>query len=163
MQGPADTCLNHVLNKRPQPQQGGHTCTQGTGVSRRDLPKPCLEAYQTQQGCSQQERARPARTHSAESHMLAACLSRTGAHQVKPAAMNVDDWPQQLADHGAALQVPPRAPLSPGALPGGLPRLCCLPERKVGRAALAAVYSYPFTRPVVVLHQKLYEAAVQRS
>ena len=153
MQGPADKCLNLVLNNRPQPQKGGHTCTQGTGVSRRDLLKPCLRAYQTQQGCTQQDWARPARTHPAESHTLAPCLSRTGAHQVKPAAVNVDDWPQQLADHGAALQVPPRASLAPGALPGGLPRLCCLPERKVGGAALATVYSYPFTRTVVILHQ----------
>lgn len=95
--------------------------------------------------------------------MRAACLLRPAAHQVKPAAMDVDDWPQQLADHGAAFQVPPWAPLPPGTLPGGLPWLCCFPERKVGRAALAAVYSHPFPRPVVFLHQEVQKAAVQRS
>ena len=94
--------------------------------------------------------------------MWAACLTSSRAHQVKPAAMDVDDWPQQLADHGAALQVPPGAPLPPGALPGGLPRLRRLPERKVGGAALAAVHSYPLARPVVFLHQEVQEAAVQR-
>ena len=86
--------------------------------------------------------------------MWAACLTSTCAHQVKAAAMDVDDRPQQLADHGAAFQVPAGAPLSPGALPGGLPWLGCLPERKVGGAALAAVHSYPFTRTIVFLHQK---------
>src|ERR671917_1487439 len=54
------------------------------------------------------------------------------------AAVDVGPLRQVLAHHRGALDVPARAPWTPGALPGRLARFGGLPEREVQRAPLEA-------------------------
>ena len=59
--------------------------------------------------------------------------------QVLAAAVHVECGPEVLLAHRRALDVPPRASRSPGALPGHrrrLARLCRLPESEIQRVAL---------------------------
>src|SRR5215212_10850428 len=57
---------------------------------------------------------------------------------VRAAAVDVGPFGQMLAHHRGALDVPARAPCSPGALPGRLARFGGLPQREVQRTPLEA-------------------------
>src|SRR5918993_1275994 len=57
---------------------------------------------------------------------------------IRAAAVDVGSFGQVLAHHRGALDVPARAPWTPGALPGRLARFGGLPQREVQRAPLEA-------------------------
>ncbi len=56
-----------------------------------------------------------------------------GENQVLPAAMDVQSLSQVFQGHGTTLNMPARSALPPGAIPGWLPGLSCLPQDKVHR------------------------------
>ena len=86
---------------------------------------------------------------------LAGHWQRANPHQIKTAAMNVNDRPHQFSDHGTALNVPPWPAGPPGGVPGGLPSLCRLPKGKILGVALPAVQSYTLPSPVVFLDKHI--------
>ena len=65
-------------------------------------------------------------------------------------SVDVNDRSHELPNHGATLNVPPRAAWAPRRLPGRLPRLCGLPECEIFRALLAAVHGNSLTSPASV-------------
>mmetsp|Transcript_40206 Transcript_40206/g.99515 ORF Transcript_40206/g.99515 Transcript_40206/m.99515 type:complete len:204 (-) Transcript_40206:488-1099(-) len=56
--------------------------------------------------------------------------------EVDAAAVDIHSLAQDVAAHGAALDVPPRPPHAPRAVPRGLPRLAGLPQHEVELALL---------------------------
>ncbi len=79
-------------------------------------------------------------------------------HQVIPAAVNIERLPQQRIRHGRALDMPPRPPLAPRALPPRLTRLRRLPEHEVHRVFLVGRHFDPRPRDHVI-----HRAARQRA
>ena len=63
-----------------------------------------------------------------------------GEDQILAAAMNINAFPQMLAGHGGAFDVPAWASLAPGAFPVGFSILFLLPESKIQRTAFFVVH-----------------------
>ena len=66
-----------------------------------------------------------------------------GKDEVLSAAVNVEGFAQVFLAHDRAFDMPARAAFSPGARPGGFPRLGGLPEREVHGVFLALVHRHP--------------------
>src|SRR5262249_41572842 len=81
--------------------------------------------------------------------------------QVLPAAVDVDGLPQVLHRHRRALDVPPRAPRPPWALPRRLAGFGTLPQREVERVALGLAGLDPVALAHLV-HATARELAVVR-
>mmetsp|Transcript_958 Transcript_958/g.2331 ORF Transcript_958/g.2331 Transcript_958/m.2331 type:complete len:273 (-) Transcript_958:567-1385(-) len=62
-----------------------------------------------------------------------------GEAEIDPTPVHVQHISEQLARHHRALDVPARAPATPGALPRGLAALGLLPQREIHLALLALV------------------------
>ena len=67
--------------------------------------------------------------------------------EVEPAAVDLEDGPEQLLGHRRALDVPARAAATPGRVPPGVLAPACSPSRARSRAHLPCAGSAPAPRP----------------
>ncbi len=80
---------------------------------------------------------------SGQAFALGVFVFMVGKDQVRPAAVDVKTLSQVFHGHGRAFDVPARAALAPGGIPGRFARLGGLPQRKIQRVALAHIHFDP--------------------